>query len=309
MSKEQLVDELHRSARKNFSRRSYMMRGIDDTFQADLIEMIPYARKNRGYKYILVVIDTFSKFAWTRPLKNKTGKLVTEAMGSIFKANNRICRNLQTDHGKEFYNNSFNSLMKTYKINHYSTYSNLKASIVERLNRTLLTKIWKMFSLQGSHKWINNLQKTTDSYNNQQHSTIKMKPVNVDKTNETDILNNAYRKNHTTNSSEINKFVINDFVRVSKFKSIFEKGYKPNWSTEVFQISSILPTQPITYILKDTKSKAIKGAFYKEELQKTECPDVYLIDKIIRKRNGKLYVKWLGHDASFNSWIDETDIV
>lgn len=118
MSKAALVNELHHSARRKFLRRSFEMRCINDTFQIDLAEMIPYAKENNGYKYLLVVIDVFSKFAWIEKLKNKSGIEVTKAMKSIFEKNpTRIPRNIQSDMGKEFYNSHFKSLMDHYNMN------------------------------------------------------------------------------------------------------------------------------------------------------------------------------------------------
>lgn len=146
MSTYQVFKELHSPARKNFKRRTSVMKGINDTFQADLVEMIPYARVNQNNKYILTVIDTFSKYAWAIPVKTKTGKDVTEAMKSVLDVG-KIPKNVQTDFGKEFYNTHFAKLMNDYKINHYSTYSTKKAAIVERFNRTLKGKMWFHFSL------------------------------------------------------------------------------------------------------------------------------------------------------------------
>lgn len=135
MSKKAIVDEIHRSARKNFERRSVIIRGFDDLWQADLAEFIPYSKYNDGHKYILLVIDCYSKFLWTRPLKSKNGVEVTTAMTSILKAG-RKPKNLQTDEGKEFYNKYFTEVMINNGVNHYSTYSVKKASIVERVIRT-----------------------------------------------------------------------------------------------------------------------------------------------------------------------------
>lgn len=178
MSKKQIVDEIHRSARKNFPRRKYLMVGINDTFQADLIEMIPFAEQNKEYRYILMVIDVFSKRAWARGLKNKTGQEVTRAMASIFDENpNNIPRNLHTDDGKEFFNQNFQRLLKKHKINHYSTYTKMKASIVERLNRTILNKLFRHFNLIGSHEWVSHVQRIIHNYNSTVHRTIKMRPI------------------------------------------------------------------------------------------------------------------------------------
>lgn len=310
MSKQQVVEELHRSARKNFKRRHYVMRGVDDTFQADLIEMIPYASQNKGYKYILTVIDTFSKFAWVVPLKNKTGEEVTNAMQSIFiEHSNRIPKNLQTDDGKEFFNKNFQNLMKSYHINHYSTFTHKKASICERFNRTFLNRLWYQFSLQGSQKWLNLLQTIMKSYNSTVHRTIKMKPIDVNKSNQNHLLSTVYRQNQTINIDKINKYQAGDFVRISKYKGIFEKGYTPKWTTECFEITKVLPTEPITYLLKDLNNQEIRGCFYEYELQKTVDKDVYLIEKIIQRRGNQIKVKWLGFPDSANSWINKNSLV
>lgn len=310
MSKQQVVDELHQSARRNFPRRNYVMRGLNDTFQADLIEMIPFSRENRGFNYILMVIDVFSKRAWAKALKNKTGEEVTKAMSSIFhEFPKNIPRNLHTDEGKEFYNQHFQRLMKKYAINHYSTYSKMKASIVERLNRTILTKLWRTFNLQGTHKWVTQLQPIIQQYNSTFHRTIKMRPLDVNKQNQNELLQTAYKRNQTLIHNKRSKFKVNDFVRISKFKSIFEKGYTPNWSTEIFRINKILPTEPVTYRLIDLSDNIIKGCFYSHELLKTQHKDVYLVEKIIRRKGKRLLVKWLGFDDSHSSWIHSDDLV
>lgn len=310
MSKKEVVNELHHSARKKFPRRSYVMKGINETFQAVLVEMIPYATQNRGHKYILMVIDVFSKRAWAKELKNKTGEEVTRAMASIFEKNPKnIPFNLHTDQGKEFFNQHFQRLMKKHSINHYSTFSKMKASIVERFNRTILNKIWRLFSLQGSHKWINNLQKIIDTYNSTVHRTIKMRPIDVNDKNEGDLLKTAYKQNQTLLVGINHRFKVNDYVRISKFKTIFEKSYTANWTTEIFRIVKALPTEPPTYSLEDLNGKEIKGCFYAHELQKTKNTDVYLVEKIIRRKGGKLFVKWLGFDDSHSSWINAEDML
>lgn len=313
--RQKIVEEIHHSARKNFSRRSYVMRGINDTFQADLIEMIPWAQQNRGNRYILIVIDVFSKRAWVKALKNKTGGEVTKAMATIFNENpQHIPRNMHTDEGKEFYNSYFKRLMQSHGINHYSTYTSKKASIVERLNRTIMSRMWRLFNLQGSHKWINSLQPIIDSYNTTKHRTIKMRPIDVNENNQEKLLRTVYRKNQTLNVDDIsklrkNKLKLNDFVRISKYKSLFEKGYTPNWSTEIFRIIKIIPTEPTTYHLADLKGERIKGGFYEKELQKTQITDVYLVEKIIRRKGNKVFVKWLGFDNSYSSWINADDVL
>lgn len=309
MSKFQVVNEIHYPARKNFPRRHVLVKGLNDTFQADLIELKRYSRENNNYNYILTVIDIFSKFAFARAIKSKTGNEVTNAMMSIFNSHLRIPKNMHTDRGKEFYNKYFEALMKKYKINHYSTFSSLKAQIVERFNRTLMTRLWKLFSLNGSHKWTNLLVSVIDEYNNTKHRTIKLKPVEVNETNELELLNTVYKKQLKMSSYKDAKYHVNDFVRISKYKSLFEKGYTPNWSTEIFKIYEIRLTNPITYLLEDTQKNRIKGAFYEQEIKNVKFPDVYLVEKILKTRKNEVYVKWLGFDDSFNSWIKKKDLI
>lgn len=299
--KKQIVDEIHRSARKNFTRRKTDMVGISDTYQIDLVEMIPHARENRNFKYILTAIDIFSKFAWPVPIKTKSGKDVTYAMNTIL-CNGNVPKNIHSDMGKEFYNSHFQKLMRDHGINHYSTYSVKKTAIVERFNRTLKTKMWKRLHYNGSYKWIDMLQDIVHTYNNTMHRTIKMNPSDVDKQNEQLLLRTVYLYENTL--SIIPKYKIGDSVRISKYKRVFEKGYEPKWTTEIFTIIKVQYTEPITYLLRDYKENDIKGAFYEMELQTVKHPNAYLVEKCLKIRGNKAFVKWLGFDSSHNSWIE-----
>lgn len=181
MSKEDVVNEIHKYARVNFPRRCVLLRDIDDLWQADLIDVQKISNINSNYNFILIVIDCFSKYVWVRPLKNKTKDSVTKAFQSILH-NGRTPINLQTDWGKEFYNKSFKKEMQAHSINHYSTFSTKKASIVERVIRTIKGKLYKTFSLKGNFKWIDGtLEKVVSDYNHTKHRTIQMCPAKVNK--------------------------------------------------------------------------------------------------------------------------------
>lgn len=303
--KRDVVEELHRPARKNFPRRRVVVKGLDDLFQADLVEMRPYYKVNKGYRYILTVIDVFSKYLWAQPVKTKTGPDITHSMKRILMQDNRIPRNLQTDLGKEFYNKYFQNLMKKFNINHYSTFSTKKASVVERVNRTLKSMMWKEFSLQGTYKWLDILPKLIEKYNTTKHRTIKMKPIDVNKKNEIYLLDSIYSQIKTVG---IAKFKVGDSVRVSKHREAFEKGYKPNWSNEIFIIHEIKLTNPVMYILRDQSEHIIKGGFYEHELQKVKHPDIYLVERVLKRKNDMVFVKWLGFTNEHNSWIHKSNI-
>ena len=144
---------LHKPIRKKFQTRRVYVKGIDDQFQADLVEMREFSDENNGYNYLLTVIDCFSKYAWAKPIKNKTADEILKAFDEIFKE--RVPSKLQTDKGKEFINNKFQKFLKKHNVILFSTNSEFKASIVERFNRTLKTKMWKYFTQVGNKKWVN----------------------------------------------------------------------------------------------------------------------------------------------------------
>lgn len=302
--KRQVVTEIHKPARINFKRRRVIIKGFRDLFQADLVDMSQYAKENNGYKFILITINCFSKFVWATPLKSKTGPEVTRAMEKVFKKQKPD--NLQTDMGGEFFNKYFKNLTKKYKVNHYSAFSEKKASIVERVNRTLKNMMWKEFSMQGNYHWLDILKQIVKKYNNTKHRTIGMKPSEVTKKNEQELLNTAY--NHIKIVDIKSKFKVGDHVRVSKIRGVFDKKYMPNWSTEIFTIRKVQLTNPTTYLLKDVYNKDIKGGFYKEQLQKVKYPNIYLVERIIKRKENKLFVKWLGFSGKHNSWINKSDI-
>lgn len=119
-----------------------------------------------------------------------------------------------------------------------------------------------------------------------------MAPKDVTKTNENYILNSVYLQDQNIRGRA--KFKIGNYVRVSKNKSpIFSKGYRPNWSNEIFVIKQVQNTSPYTYLLEDAEGRPIKGGFYSEELQKTMHPDVYLIEKVLKRTKDRIYVSTL----------------
>ena len=273
------------------------MYGIDQTWASDLVDMQPWSKYNKGYKYLLTVIDVFSKYGWIVPIKDKKGETVASAFKEIMKGG-RKPENVWVDKGKEFYNKHVREL-----INIYSTENEEKSSVVERWNRTMKEKMFKYFTANSTNEYIDILQDLVKQYNNTKHSSIKMTPVEGSmKKNEKKVFENLYGEIGTV-SKKKPKFKLGDFVRIPRKKGTFEKGYTVRWSEEVFKVVEILHSVPITYKLRDLNDEEIKGSFYEEELQKSK-QQVFRIEKVIRKRGKKILVKWLGYDDSFNSWID-----
>ena len=144
--------------------------------------------------------------------------------------------------------------------------------------------------------YIDKLDDIVKKYNNIYHTSIKMKPVDVKDNTYIDFKKEVNDKNR--------KFKVDDHVRISKYKNIFAKLYMPNWSEEIFIIKKIKNTVPWTYVLNDLNGDEVNGTFYENELQKTKQNE-FMIEKVIKKKGDKLYVKWKGYDNPFNSWIDK----
>lgn len=301
----EIARELHKQSRKNFPTRYVELKGVNDLYQADLVEMIPFATVNKGYKYILTMINCFSKYAIAVPLKSKTAREVVSALKPILEIHKM--KHFQTDQGTEWFNSQIQSLLKIHNINHYYTHSATKASIVERFNRTLKGEMWKLFTEQGNFKWLQLLPLIIKQYNTKVHRTIGVRPIDVTKENEKEILLRIARSRKKSVYKQ--KFKVGDKVRISlRFKQM-TKGYWPRWSNEVYTVWKVQQTNPPTYILKDYKSEVVKGGFYQEELSKTKFSDIYLVQKVLRKKGDKLLVRWLGFDKTHDSWIDKSELV
>ncbi len=314
ITKQLIAKEIHAPARRNYKRRHVKILGFKDLFQADLVEMIEHSNVNNGYRYILTVIDVFSKYAWARPVLRKSGENVSNAMRDILTTTTdrkpflKPPKFLQTDAGKEFYNRQFQNMLHEFGITLYSTHSVKKASVIERFNRTLKTKMWVKFSAQGTFRWIDLLPRLILDYNSSIHRTIKIKPRDVKRKDER-MLQEIHFFNHRLPRRGKVKFNIGDHVRINSIKGIFEKGYEPNWSTGIFTIAEICPTAPVTYKLQDYLGNPIPGGFYNEELRKTDFHDIYLVEKIVKRRGNRVLVKWLGFPNSHNTWEDEQNII
>ena len=284
------------------------MNHIDEIWCSDVVEMQQFNQRNKGYRYLLMVLDVFSKYGWIVPLKDKKGETVTEAFKMIIKEG-RKPEYLWTDKGKEYYNKHLKDLLEKNKITLYSTENEEKSSVCEQWNRTIKTGMWKQFTAQGNTTYLDMLPKLLKHYNNTKHSSIKMTPVEASmKKNEGLVYFNLYGDMET--SKQKPKFKIGDKVRISKYKRIVsDKGYTPNWTEEIFKINKIQYTNPINYKLKDLNNEEIKGSFYEPELLKAK-QDVFRIDKVIRRdyKKKQALVKWKGYSDDFNSWIPMKDL-
>lgn len=277
----------------------------------DLVEMQEWNYQNKGFRYMLNIIDVFSKYAWSIPLKDKKGTTVAQSFKYIVKQSGRIPKHIWVDKGKEFYNKNMNDWLQENNIIRYSTFGEHKSAVVERFNRTLKEMMWKRFTAENTRKWIDMSDKLLHEYNNRLHSTIGMTPVKASlKENEMTVLQNIINKTKVASRTKA-KFKVGDKVRMSRTKALFEKGYLPNWSEEIYIIEKVQKTNPVTYKIKDLLGEVIEGSFYSEELQKTS-QELYRVEKIIRKKKidgvEHAFVKWSGYSDKYNQWIPLSDL-
>ena len=302
---------LHKPSRRNFKRNKIYAPEIDSLWEADLAFVQDLAKENDGVNYLLVVIDVFSKFLWVRPMKNKNARSLVQAFDSIL-SEKRKPEKLRTDKGTEFINESFQQYLKKQGIQFYTATNEPKAAVVERVNRTLKSKLYRYFKGVNSLRYIDVLQDIVDSYNNTYHRSIGRSPATVSLLNVGQVRSKLYGKIERSKPKRF-KFKVGDHVRLSLRKRLFKKGYKMNWTEEIFQIVNRLPRTPVVYEVRDLLERPIEGVFYEKELQKVERPDIFRVEKVLKKRLRKkkeeYLVRWSGYNSDFDSWLQSTDIV
>ena len=283
LQNEQLAKELHKPIIRKAEKRKVYSTFKDNIWGADLADMQLLSEYNKGIRFLLCVIDIFSKYAWLVPLKDKKSISIFKAFQSILKQSNKKPNKIWVDKGSEFYNVYFKTWLRDNDVVMYSAHNEGKSVVAERFIRKLKSKIYKYMTSISKNVYINKLDDIVDEYNNTYHTTIKMKPI--------DVKENTY----INTSKEINnkdpKFKVGDYVKISKYKNIFAKGYMPNWSEEVFIIKKVKNTILWTYVINDLIGEEIIGTFYEKELQKTNQEE-FRIEKVIRRKGDKLYVKW-----------------
>ena len=295
---------MFRQAKRKFPRLKILVDRIDEQWQADLMDMSWFMEDNDGVKYLLVIIDLFSRYVWVRCLKNKDGKTVSSAFKNVLDEG-RKPEKLQTDQGKEFLNSHLKTVLKNFSIHHFtSTDDQIKCAVVERVNRTLRTKIYRYVFANDSNRYIDVIQDIVKGYNRSFHRTLKMAPSEVSENN----LPKKKLEERKTLKTPLKK---GDFIRIQRKKGHWEKGATSNWTREVFKISRVKRT-PSTFIyrIEDLLGEPISSVHYPAEVMKVSEPKLYKVEKVIKSRvnpktkRKELFVKWLGYSDKFNSWIN-----
>lgn len=316
--KSQNVYTLHKPIRKRFKRNKIYVSYIDEQWECDLVDMKQYSRQNNGYKFILVIIDSFSKYLFALPLKTKTTLEVIKEFKNIFKT--RKPTKIRSDRGLEFNNITFRNFCKNNNILFFTSQDkDIKCAIVERVNRTIKSKLFRYFTMKGTRKYIDVLQNFVSAYNNSTHRSIGMAPADVTTEVEQMVFRKLYGAKNLLqlmhkNNNKKQKFKIGDQVRQKYDLNLLEKSYYPLWTDMVYKIDEIhhkLNTPQYSINIDEEK---FKRRFYPEELQKVyvNSDTLWQIEKILSRRTvdkqKQVLIKWKGYPAKFNQWIPRDQI-
>lgn len=261
------VYTLHRSVRRKFPTRKTISRGLFHMYQCDLIDVSRLKSRNNNVCFLLVVICVFSRKLAIEPLRSKSAKHVHAGFEKIFRKMRKPMF-LGSDSGTEFVNKLMQDYFKSKNIKHFTISSDTKASVAERVNRTVMSKMYKYFTHTKDLHYLNVLQRIVTSYNNTPHRSLpRLTPNEITKKNEKYVWEFQYGDYIRHNHPKF-KFSIGDKVRISSLSRVFKKGYLPTMSTEIFTISDTIASKPPTYKLSDLNQVPISGIFYHNELQK-----------------------------------------
>ena len=310
-----LIYTLHKPVRIHYTRKPTVANNIDHQWAADLADVKNLSRYHKGVKYLLTVIYILSKYAWVVPIKNKTGAEQKRAFESTLKEGTKPLR-LQTDKGSEFYNKSFQEYLKQKGIHHFSTQSDTKASVVERLKKTIKQRLYRALTANATLKYLDFLPDLVKGYNASVHNATGVAPKNVNMYNDGKVWKKLYSQklfgsSNKKKKTRKHKLNVGDNVMLSKVRRTFKKGYLPGWTEEIFIVDRVLDSYVPSYKIKEYDGTPVKGTFYVEELQKIDMggkDTFFRIKKVLKRKDGKALVSWKRWPSKYDSWVNEKEI-
>ena len=267
------INEIYsKPPKKNYVTNKTDVYHIDDIWSLDILDLKDYGpENNRGFRYVLVTIDNFSKYGWTIPLKNKNAQTIKDSFENILISSKRKPHLIESDRGKEFYNNIFQDYLKKNNIKLYSRNTSLGAVFAERFNRTIRDLVKKPVFEKGDGNWIDVLPVITKQYNNRIHSSTKLSPKDASlNKNEGFVYRNLLDKRKKVKP----KFQINDLVRVADLKKTFSKGDTTNWSYKLYKIKEIINDTIPSYKIDNLSERYNESLLKKTELTLKQNKDV-----------------------------------
>jgi hypothetical protein len=336
----------HRRVVRRFRRLPTLAAGLHTDWQADLAVMSHLTAANDGYAYMLVCVDVLSRQLFVAPVRSKCSEHVIEAFEHCFRQSKAVPWRLVTDQGKEFTARRVQEFFKQKELQHYCNYTSptWHAGMAERANRTLKERLYRYFSAKHTYRWVGVVPRLVSAINRSPCSSLNgMRPVDVNFENASRVRQwlrqKLEREQQQHPSLRRARFCVGDHVRIEKFKHVFQKGYHPNFTNEVFEVEQVRRGHllPITYRLKDRNGEVLRGWFYANDLCRVSADlaemgqqeinvrepgaagldaqqqPVYAIERILKRetRAGvkQLLVRWRGYDASHDSWILANSIV
>ena len=245
------IDEIYSTPpRKNYPTNKIVYNHIDEIWSIDLADMIDYKiSNNKGFRYIFIIKDNYSKYLWAIPLKNKHRQTITDEFSYILTTSKRKPLKIESDRATEFYNSIFQNFLKSKNSHHFSRYTDKGPSIAERVIKTLRNLLKKPVFEKGNADWLSELPSVVKKYNNTIHSSIKITPNQASKkVNERKVYYNLKDKRSKLNP----KFKLGQLVRTADFKKVFSKGDSTNYSYKLYFITEAIhdtiPSYRIDYL-------------------------------------------------------------
>ena len=245
------IDEIYsKPPRRNYPTNKMVYNHIDEIWSIDLADFSDYkTSNNKGFRYIFIIIDIFSKYLFAIPLKNKYSQTITNEFSNILTKSKRKPIKLESDRGTEFYNSIFQNFLKSKSIHHYSRYTDKGPSIAERVIRTVRNLLKKPMFEKGNADWLIEVPSFIKQYNNTIHHSIKMTPVQASKkSNEKTVFDNL----RDDRQKQRPKFKLGDLVRTADIKKVFSKGDSTNYSYKLYTITEVIhitiPSYRIDYL-------------------------------------------------------------
>ena len=263
------INEIYsKGPKRNYATNKTDVYHIDDIWSVDILDLKDYGpENNNNYRYVLVMIDNFSKFGWTVPLKNKNAQTIKDSFENILISSKRKPNLIESDRGKEFYNNIFQDFLNKNNIKLYSRNSSYGAVFAERYNLTIRNLLKRPVFEKGDGNWIDVLPTITKQYNNKVHSSTKLTPIQASlKKNEGYVYKNLLDKR----KKKTPKFQINDLVRTADLKKKFSKSYLTNWSYKLYKITEIVNDTIPSYKIDNLPERYNEALLKKTELTMTE---------------------------------------